>query len=352
MSVTAPSPVDPGGCLFATAWVPAPPGGDHHDGFDLRLAELEAKAQPEQWDDPSEPTGGLPVLSNYVRYTFARVVEEGKFVQGVDERGTSIAAFNTGLFTPHFEPIIGLFEAHRRPDREPWVFKDWVVLGDWRLRALNIDELKPARYFTEPGELIYDPTRSLVPNLDHILDDHADRWPEGLPQDDVQRRLLLDGAVREAGKRAQMNWRLAVPQYYWPSGRPEGRIQLLLPLRLSADRAAHFALVVDRRDDVYIGYTILTLSMAYKNARLIARPESDWLLVPPTPLSDATVTSDDVVPKWRRVSAGDRCPVCGEPTKCAISADNHEVVCWRVSDGGTPRATPKGTSTVWHHVLR
>ena len=42
---------------------------------------------------------------------------------------------------------------------------------------------------------------------------------------------------------------------------------------------ADLALVVDKlqSEKRYRAHTVLTLSMAYKNARLIARPYSDWL---------------------------------------------------------------------------
>lgn len=91
---------------------------------------------------------------------------------------------------------------------------------------------------------------------------------------------MLTGATDEARKRVQMNWRLAVPQFYWPKGIHRGRIQLFLPLRRHANHAADLALVVEREGTRYVGYTILTVSMAYKNARLLSRPESDWLWIP------------------------------------------------------------------------
>lgn len=77
-----------------------------------------------------------------------------------------------------------------------------------------------------------------------------------------------------------MNWKTAVPQYYFGhSGRGQGYIQLLLPLCLMQPDRADLALVVDkvRSESRYRAHTVLTLSMAYKNARLIARPYSDWL---------------------------------------------------------------------------
>lgn len=341
---------DPGGLLLSEVWLPAPHGGDHRDGWNLRLAELEAKAQPEQWDDPLEPTGGLPVLSSYLRYTWARIRDEGKLVEAVDERGATVAGFNTGLFTPHFEPIIGFLEANRNPGQQQWVLKDWLGLSDWRLRHLDRDALKPGFYFDDPAELIYDPNRRLEPNVDHVLERLATRWPDGLPDDAVSRRIMLDGAIREAAKRIQMNWRLAVPQYYWPANRSEGRIQLLLPLRLRETRPADLALVIDRREpNLYVGYTILTLSMAYKNARLISRPESDWLSVPASPPEVEEAQPDDASAGWRRVSACDRCPVCGEPTKCVLSADNRTAICTR-NDAGAPVKTRTGM--VWRHELR
>jgi hypothetical protein len=40
---------------------------------------------------------------------------------------------------------------------------------------------------------------------------------------------------------------------------------------------ADLALSVDRVGDVYRAATVLTLDMAYNNARLIARPDRGWL---------------------------------------------------------------------------
>ena len=56
-------------------------------------------------------------------------------------------------------------------------------------------------------------------------------------------------------------------------------ISLLLPLCLSDDeQAADVALVVEKQESGnYQGQTILTLQMAYLDARLICRPNSEWL---------------------------------------------------------------------------
>ena len=226
------------------------------------------------------PRGSYPILGNYLRYTYAKLKQEDKVLQFADSGGVELGVFNTGLFTPNFEPILCLLETNRNLDKQPWVFKDWVTPSDWRLRGLDVDALRPPTYFERADELVYNPDLELIANLDHILDDREDRWPDVLSDDPIQRRLILMGAIQEVEKRARMNWRLAVPMFYWPKKASEGRIQLLLPLRLASDKPAHLALVIDRREGRYFGYTILTLSMAYMNARLITRPEADWITPP------------------------------------------------------------------------
>lgn len=58
-----------------------------------------------------------------------------------------------------------------------------------------------------------------------------------------------------------------------------GQIQLLLPLCLVDPDKTDLALVVTKNSSgsYYQGHTCLTLEMAYNNARLIAKPESNWL---------------------------------------------------------------------------
>lgn len=259
--------------IFEFAWMPP--------SFDAKLEELATKAQPERWDD-SDYVGNLkyPILANYVKYTFRRVADEAKVAFATDENDKLVAAFNTGLFTPHFEPIFGTFEANTNAEKQPWVLKDWSTPADFRMRPFASTDVRPARYFDETSELIYDPDLELAADLEHILDENVERFPAELRGSPQLRRNALGGAIREAGKRAQMNWKTAIPQYYFGySGKGHGYIQLLLPLCIMQPDRADLALVVDKihSEKRYRAHTVLTLSMAYKNARLIARPYSDWL---------------------------------------------------------------------------
>jgi hypothetical protein len=262
--------------LFDFAWLPAR-GADTpaNKAYESRLKELAERAQPEDWSfDSAQPYG---ILGNYQKYTFKRLFHEKKIEEGVDSAGTKIAAFNTGLFTPNYEAICAFFEANRDSSRQPWVLKDWVVESD---RRLTFFRAKPrvARYFDKPAELIYDPDRELIPNLDHILDENVDRYPADLRDSPHRRRMMLQGAVAEGGKRAQMNYKIAVPQFYFGhEGSEPGRIQLLLPLCFNDPTRADLALVVEREERAYRAFTVLPLDRAYSNARLIAKPETDWL---------------------------------------------------------------------------
>jgi len=262
--------------LFGFAWIPArgieTPA---NKAYESRLKELADRAQPEDWSfDPAQPYG---ILGNYLRYTFKRLSHEKKVEESVDSAGTKIAAFNTGLFTPNYEAVCAFFEANRDPSRQPWVLKDFVVDSDRRLTFFR-NKPRAARYFDKPAELIYDPDRELIPNLDHILDENVDRYPNDLRDNPHKRRMMLQGAVAEAGKRAQMNYKVAVPQFYFGhEGSEAGRIQLLLPLCFSDPSRADLALVVEREERAYRAFTVLPLDRAYSNARLIAKPETDWL---------------------------------------------------------------------------
>ena len=86
-------------------------------------------------------------------------------------------------------------------------------------------------------------------------------------------RLGLKNKIDIAIKRTTANYKLAVPQYY------KEKIQLLLPICFDETNTPDLALVISKKDKIYFGHTCLTMEMAYNNARLIAKPESNWLVI-------------------------------------------------------------------------
>ena len=220
-----------------------------------------------------------PILENYIFHTFQRLAWERNNLQVTpDKKNTKIfikddkACFNTGLFTKNYQPIYGYFEKNDIPEKQHWVLKGFF--DDY---SFNLSTFEPlpvrAEYFNDIGDLIYDTKLSLRVQISHILDnpENKSRLPEEL-QEAKNLTILFDGAIKLAEKKIQANYKVAVPQYY------QNNIQILIPISLRDPDIVDLALTVSKSDaGYYSGSTCLTMDMAYNNARLIARPDSDWL---------------------------------------------------------------------------
>ena len=129
-----------------------------------------------------------------------------------------------------------------------------------------------AHYFDDPSSLVMDIRKELRSNIEHIITDNKERFPEPYrTMDDYALQTFLNGAIQNARERVRRNYKAAIPQYY------RGRIQLLLPLNISNPNTADLAIVVEDHGSFYRASTCLTLDMAYNNARQLARPDRDWL---------------------------------------------------------------------------
>ena len=138
------------------------------------------------------------------------------------------------------------------------------------MRFQSLPEM--AHYFSNPASLVFDTTKDLRANVEHIIADNKNRFPS--PYDtmnDYALQTFLKGAIDNAKERARRNYKTAIPQYY------KGKIQLLLPLCLGNPQKADLALVAEDHGTFYRASTCLTLDMAYNNARQLARPDRDWL---------------------------------------------------------------------------
>jgi hypothetical protein len=270
-----------------------------------RLHSLAELAEQERWQYlfvPSESK--VPVLENYIKQTFIRCHDQQKV-----SVSDNLSCFNTGLLTSGHEEIFGIFTISENYDRtkpisgdnKKWWLKQWVRSGDRILT--DFMELPPmAEYWSDSRELVFDPKLQVQLNLDHIVKDNLNRFPEelggkvgkdGIPtdigaasiDDDVSEqssgsdgttvplatRNALEGAMKHSIRLAQRNYRVAVPQFYW------GKIQLLLPLYLRDSSRPSLALTLERNGGWYRAATVLYTDWAYSHARLLARPNSEWL---------------------------------------------------------------------------
>ncbi len=232
-------------------------------------------ADKEVWDFSDSARKNNSILKNYLEFTFRKLQQENKIAFTSDNK---FACFNTGLVTENLEDIFAFFEEYKNPKKgftTPFCFKAFLKKSDNNiLRHFSHFIPDVANFFDKPELLIFNPKCDLIPDLDHIIRDNLSRFPVHLQgADDAELRRQLVGAIDEVKKKVRSNYKIAVPQYY------DSKIQLLLPLCLtSGSPNPDLALVIHKLNDTtYTARTCLTLKMAYNNARLIVKPQSNWL---------------------------------------------------------------------------
>lgn len=311
-----------------------PPSKTIANGWDAAVNGLVIKALDERWFYEEEDKKANPILKNYLIYTFERLQYEDLLERKRStERGQkprlkilanqNHAVWNTGLVTKSiYEPIYAFFkknDGRNKYMKSPWVFLAFDTANSRYQDIITNFPYKPerAQYFDDPRELFYDVTAQ-QPTLDwdHFIKDNIARLPLGFikswntkfqfcenpeelsknERDDYYARLskaiyeddgwlqFLTTRFRNALDitlcRVAWNYKTAIPVYY-PR---EHKIQLLLPLALEKNGTIDVALVCNHKYNQeegvnnYEGRTIFTLQMAYNNARLITRPDSDWLM--------------------------------------------------------------------------
>lgn len=287
------------------------------------LQKLAGDALEEKWS--SSANDKLDILDSYLKYTFAKLLNENKICYARDSRSEDYAVFNTGLVNQLYKPIYALFKKNKKGIRpQQWYYVDFCVAGEKKSGKTVVDlfeELpKRANYFTQLSDLFYDASKG-VPKLDdnHIFIQNIDRFPYDvlkefqpsgcevksvvdLTDDEKEeyfnnlrqamqsdkymyRRFIVSvhNVVKLAVDRVEWNYKTAIPMYYFPGGAhnqelKEGKISLLLPLTFGRDDKVELALVVSKcKGGMYQGETIYPLEWAYKCARLVCRPDSDWL---------------------------------------------------------------------------
>lgn len=244
----------------------------------IRLAQM---AKKETWSftqdkfrNEKRNHGKVPILRNYLNYTFLRLQEESKikFSKGEDK-----ACFNTGLQTARGKDIYATFFLNKQADRKQQT--QWKLYNFFDSYSTKLQEFSPlpeiASYIQNPIDLVFDTSYKIETNLDHFLENNLNRLPPALQDNPMLAQNAINGAVDNLVDDIKRNYKIAIPHWY------RGKIQLLLPLVLTNDDGiAEVALVVDRDDTrkIYRGTTILEMDMAYVDARLITKPADDWLV--------------------------------------------------------------------------
>jgi hypothetical protein len=231
------------------------------------------------------PNTAVPKLKNYLNYTFIRLTqleaaEPGRYF--VHSKDDEWIAFNTGLHNTYGADLLAIFQRYKpRPDAPPRVVPDWVFKGcyapnDRQYRDRLGTELPDlAWYSVDSRDYVFDARYRLERDVfDHLFERAKER--AGLPNapDEVVRNYLR-GALENLVPKIRRNYKVAIPVWYVE----EKRMQLLLPFVSASNSNDVSCFLVDRDDgtQTYQLKTIFDLDHAYFSARLITRPDKDWL---------------------------------------------------------------------------
>lgn len=242
--------------------------------FNKKIRYLATICEHESWyyDAPEirEDDKKYAVLWQYIQNIFSKHALENKIVK-VD----SWSILNTGLMTPNAEDIYMLFEVnpeyYTKGEKSEYFFNSFYNRSDRDIPEVLKPFLpEPIDFFEKCPELMYFDTRMKVtPDFNHIYDDNMARLPAKLQELDRESSIMiLNGALEKALRKVKRNNRIVVPQFY------QRYIQYLLPLYILGET---IPLVLEKQSNEYRANTILTLGMAYNNARLLMKPESSWL---------------------------------------------------------------------------
>lgn len=244
--------------------------------YEDKIKELENLAEKEIWY--SNNPDNLDRLKNYIKFTFARIQSQNKILYNSNN---TIAIFNTGLLTDNSEEILCLFKKRENIDNQnenykEWIFKYFIKQSD-RDITNNFSHLPElASYTDNPNDYYFDSTQEITLNSDHILEDNWKRYPDEIK---AMGKNIVSSLVRDAfeiaKKKVKRNNRLVVPQFY------KNQIMYLMPINIHLDdsKKITLALAIEKTEvGTYRANTIFTLDMAYPKARLIMKPESNWLI--------------------------------------------------------------------------
>ncbi len=293
------------------------------------LNELAEKAVSEDWDFADSPTKDNHILIQYIKYTFYRLTKENKVCISSDEQ---FAAFNTGLVDKHYDDIYACFVPNEPHTETRWKFTGFCTAASRGLGKMLVNYFnplpQPPQYTKRNEELIFDLSKPLHPDFDHIIIDNIRRLPLRFLQDQFNdcpeaqaiaaklrtadyhakkglyeslKEIISDNnrifiriqnrikdSIELARKRVRWNYKTAIPSYF-----PKGNsMSLMLPLCLVDEETPDVALVVELTPSGnYQGQTILTIPQAYIDARLLCRLNSEWLTLSHQSADDA---DDDI----------------------------------------------------------
>lgn len=281
--------------------------------MNLFLKRLAEKAVFEDWSFKDyDAKVAHPILKSYL---------ENSFIQGMCnneilfKRDDNIICMNTGLLNPYFNDIYIICSIQAMEEDD--LFKERYInpqIKDSSELRHDYDILyppKPVSFYQDVKDLIFDcntasKEEGVQINDYHIFEENIERINLSLPKDKslydktsiaslYNCKKDFEAALNNSLKLAKRNYKLITPQF-WPD---TGRVQYLVPIYINGMCnetnqviLPNVALCLEKQPDGrYFGTTVLTLGMAYQNARLIAKPDTFWL--DPNLIGSKNITEDE-----------------------------------------------------------
>ncbi|KRN28815.1 hypothetical protein IV38_GL001020 [Lactobacillus selangorensis] len=231
-------------------------------------------------------------------------------------KNDSYALFNTGLLSEYGDDILLLVKLyHFNPEHPSFTMNHPMLVTsaeDLNDRAHNkdkspifgekmtqidsneLDKITPTQYLTKQTlkSIIFDPDIEIV-GLDtqefqnHFFKDNNNRLPYGFKDNPRYANIALKAGIDLAIRNARRNYKYIVPQYRVKARNErndQDPFQFLIPIVMDTKNinlGPSFALIVDEENrqggPVYVAKTIISLEMAYNNARVICKPDDSWL---------------------------------------------------------------------------
>lgn len=250
----------------------------------MKEIKLKEKILEENWDKEDSPDG---ILSKYIREYFDCATYGGYLHYDGDSVATSkTIIFNTGLILrDNYQDMFFIF---RRKTVNSTFFiqvSDDLDLPD----GFMAKDIRPIKFFSELNDVILE--TSLVElsktHYEHILKGRSERFPKEIQELYEGRYIDFRNRLKEeiglSLTKCRRDYRFALPQIYF------GDVGFLLPIYFEEQRDKSKPAVLlgitkvktrgERKGQKYYYKirTCLTPEMAYANARIIAKPDNNWL---------------------------------------------------------------------------
>ena len=220
----------------------------------------------------------IEIITRKVQHNIENMIEDGYVLNSTED----CIVINTGLLDNFMSDIYICFDISGDLFHNPSVVDNKAHLIK---KGFSRDKIKVmpslVKFYEKASDLVFiadidDFDIDDSNRLDHIINERRERFPESykdIPSNVICNKLRT--SIEQAIKISQRDYKYIVPMYNINSD----SIQFLIPLHLdnSIEEIPELVLVVSEYQGFYTVKTILRLSDAYDNARIISRPGNSWL---------------------------------------------------------------------------